>query len=104
MNLGVVKNLAEIRLNDRPCGLLWKHPFRVDVTDALQPGKNTLEVQITNLWPNRLIGDQYCPRKKRVTRTNMAVFKKDSPLLESGLLGPVMLEAVRGIPVQEQQD
>lgn len=100
LNLGVVKNLAAIRLNERECGLLWKVPFRLDVTTAVKPGKNELEVRVTNLWPNRLIGDTFLPEEKRFTRTNMSVFNQQSPLLESGLLGPVELHVAEHVPLE----
>lgn len=92
LDLGVVKNLAEVRLNGRDCGLVWKEPFRADLTSAVRPGTNQLEVRVTNLWPNRLIGDTFLPEEKRSTRTNMSVFNQQSPLLESGLLGPVEVQ------------
>jgi len=61
----------------------------VNVTSVLKSGKNKLIVRVTNLWPNRLIGDQFLPKEKRFTFTNIGKFTKDSPLLTSGLLGPV---------------
>lgn len=61
LDLGRVKNLAEVRLNGMDLGILWKPPFRVNITDAVKPGNNQLEIQVTNLWPNRLIGDEAKP-------------------------------------------
>ena len=72
--------------------VLWTAPWRVDITDAVKPAGNLLEIAVTNLWPNRLIGDAALPVEKRLTKTNI-VFSKDQPLLESGLLGPVRLMA-----------
>ena len=66
----------------------------VALENAVKPGWNKLEVAVANLWPNRLIGDQTLPPEKRLTRTNIAKFRADSPLLPSGLLGPVVVEAV----------
>jgi hypothetical protein len=60
---------------------------------AAKPGWNELAVQVTSLWPNRLIGDEWLPLEKRLTKTNITKFKADSPLLPSGLLGPVTVEA-----------
>jgi hypothetical protein len=91
LELGEVKNLAEVSLNGRDLGVLWKPPFSVDITDAVQPGQNLLEVRVTNLWPNRLIGDQHLPENERHTWTTWSPYTADSPLLPSGLLGPVRI-------------
>jgi len=88
-DLGDVKNIAELSVNGRPLGILWKTPFRVDVTSALKPGANTLEIKVTNLWVNRLIGDQQPNVTKKYTYTAQQFYRADSPLLSSGLLGPV---------------
>lgn len=93
LELGRVMNLAEVRLNDQDLGVLWKAPFEVDVTGAARSGKNRIEVRITNLWANRLIGDAALPVEKRVTYATFCPYKPDSPLLESGLFGPVRLRA-----------
>jgi hypothetical protein len=93
IDLGTVKDIAEVSLNGKPVGgILWKPPFCVDVTEAVQPGENTLEVKVTNLWPNRMIGDLQSGVTKTYTFTDFHAFKKDSPLLESGLLGPVTIQ------------
>jgi hypothetical protein len=94
LDLGSVQNIAEVSLNGESLGLLWTPPFRTDITAALKPGENHLEVRITNLWPNRLIGDQYLPEDQRIAFTNIHTFTKKSPLLESGLLGPVKIFVV----------
>lgn len=91
LDLGEVKNLAEIRVNGTPCGVLWKPPFRVDITDGITAGVNHLEIAVTNLWPNRLIGDQSLPKDQQITWASVALYKADSPLLPSGLLGPVTI-------------
>ena len=59
LDLGRVKNFAEVTVNGRKYPPLWRPPYRVDVTDAIKPGSDTLdlEIKVTNLWPNRLIGD-----------------------------------------------
>ncbi|HEX8524536.1 MAG TPA: glycosyl hydrolase [Tepidisphaeraceae bacterium] len=92
LDLGVVKNLAQVIVNDQDLGVVWKPPFRVPVTKALKPGANKIQIKITNLWPNRLIGDQNLPEKERVTWTAYNPYKKDSQLLDSGLLGPVQIQ------------
>jgi len=93
LDLGAVKNLARVRLNGADLGVLWKEPFLVEITGAAKPGNNDLEVRITNLWPNRMIGDAYLPPAQRITWASVAPYGKGSPLLPSGLLGPVMVRA-----------
>jgi hypothetical protein len=89
IGLGRVENVAAVRVNGKPLGVAWTEPFRVEATGVLQPRRNALEVEVTNLWPNRLIGDARMPREQRLTTTNITKFTADSPLLPSGLLGPV---------------
>lgn len=114
-------------LNGKELGILWKRPYRVDITDAVKEGINKLEIQVTNQWPNRLIGDEHLPEENnyspgggasgfaslsngaieqlpgwymegkpqpsggRVAFTTWQHYRKDSPLLASGLVGPVLL-------------
>ena len=90
LDLGTVKEIAEVTINGKPVGgILWMPPFVVNVTDDLKPGVNELSVRVTNLWPNRMIGDLQPGVTKAYTWTDFKPFKADSPLLESGLLGPV---------------
>jgi hypothetical protein len=89
LDLGDVKNIAEVSVNGKPLGILWKAPFRMDVTSALKAGANTLEIKVTNLWVNRLIGDQQPDATTKYTYTAQQFYRADSPLLPSGLLGPV---------------
>ncbi len=128
LDLGVVKNIARLRVNDRDFGVLWKPPFRIDVTRALRSGENHIEVRVTNNWPNRLIGDEQLPpdgtkwqgdrlaewpkwvrdgkprpRSPRYTWTTWRHYRADSPLLESGLLGPVQLRVLVLRPVKLAQ-
>ena len=91
LDLGDVKNLAQVSVNGKALGILWKAPFRVDVTGALKPGANAVEIKVTNLWVNRLIGDQQPDVAKKYTYTTQKFYKADSPLLPSGLLGPVQV-------------
>jgi hypothetical protein len=110
LDLGVMKNVARIRLNDRDLGSVWTAPWRVEITGALEAGANRLEIEVANLWPNRLIGDATLPIEKRRTVTNVRTYdtmasgtydcikcadrkKSGQPaaLLPSGLLGPVRI-------------
>ncbi|MCK4988999.1 MAG: hypothetical protein KAS29_00880, partial [Bacteroidales bacterium] len=100
LDLGKVGNIAEIVLNGQTLPIQWKPPYRADVTPWLHAGKNELQIKITNLWPNRLIGDQFLPAEQRYAFTNIAKFTKISLLLESGLLGPVKIYIVPQIRVQ----
>jgi len=90
LDLGQVSKLAQVRVNGRDLGILWKSPYRVDLTSALHAGANALEIRVTNLWVNRLIGDQQ-PGVQAVSFTTFNPYKADSPLLESGLQGPVVV-------------
>jgi hypothetical protein len=124
LDLGQVREIAEVRLNGQNVGIAWKSPFRIDITKAAKPGENDLEVSVTNLWPNRLIGDDQEPEdvewngivlKKwpewfekgeprpvpaRKTFTTWHHWRKDSPLQPSGLLGPVLLRTLETVPVK----
>lgn len=118
LDLGTVKNIAAVRLNGRDLGVVWCDPWRVEVTEAVKPTGNRLEVRVANLWPNRLIGDEREPPDAEYARNGRLVrwpdwllrgeprpsagrftfstwkhFTADSPLLPSGLLGPVRLLA-----------
>lgn len=92
LDLGTVKDLAQVRVNGRDMGTLWCAPWQVDISRAVRPGENQLEVTVANLWPNRLIGDQALPLEQRLTSTTWNPFKPTDPLLPSGLLGPVTIQ------------
>ena len=89
-----VQVMARVTLNAQNLGVLWKTPYQVEITGAAQRGVNTLEIVIANLWPNRPIGDQALPPEQRVAWTAWNPFKKDTPLLKSGLRGPVCYSIV----------
>lgn len=92
LDLGDVRELAEVRLNGRPLGIVWTPPFRVDITDAARAGHNELEVDVVNFWANRVIGDaRQAAGAPRFTRTNIRRLCAQEPLMSSGLLGPVQL-------------
>ncbi len=92
LDLGDVRVMARVMVNGRDCGVAWRAPFRVEITGAVRGGENTLEIQVANLWPNRMIGDVALPVEKRFTWSSWEPFKQDTPLLTSGLLGPVRVE------------
>jgi hypothetical protein len=128
LDLGAIEIIAEIIVNGKDLGILWKRPFTIDITDALHAGINSLEIKITNQWVNRLIGDEQMndsytytagggesgiagitggaleqlpewylngenkPDDGRITFATWKHFNKNSPLLESGLIGPVVLQ------------
>jgi hypothetical protein len=125
LDLGRVEVMARVKVNGRDLGVLWKPPYRVEVTEALKSGRNELEVAVTNLWVNRLIGDEELREDSernpngtlkewpdwlregkaspagRYTFTTHRLWGKEAPLLESGLLGPVMLRSavLRDVPL-----
>ncbi|MVM33766.1 glycoside hydrolase [Spirosoma sp. HMF4905] len=94
LDLGDVKNIAEVIVNGKNVGTAWKSPFRLDITEALKPGRNTVQVKVTNLWANRLIGDAQPGVTSKITYTTLPFYRADAPLLPSGLLGPVRVLAV----------
>ena len=115
--------MAQVELNGVQLGTFWKPPFHVEITKALKPGENSLKVQVVNLWVNRMIGDEELPADSernpngtlkdwpqwlkdgqpsptgRFTFTSWPLWEKGSRLQESGLLGPVKLEATREVPL-----
>ncbi|MFN3420150.1 MAG: glycosyl hydrolase [Armatimonadota bacterium] len=115
LDLGIVRHIAEVRLNGISLGVQWKPPFRWDITKFVKPGRNRLEVLVTNTWVNRLIGDEELPDdcewhpdgrlrafpqwfvegksrpSKRLTFTTWKHYRKGAPLEEAGLLGPVRI-------------
>jgi hypothetical protein len=113
LDLGVVHDMARVRLNGTDLGVIWCAPWRIEVTDAIKPGDNLLEIDVVNRWTNRLIGDQQPAdanarmverpagllgerpiKTGRHTFTTHAPYNADSPLVPSGLLGPVKLQSI----------
>jgi hypothetical protein len=125
LDLGQVAVMAEVKLNGKDLGILWKPPYRVEVTSALRTGDNVREVKVVNLWINRLIGDEQLPEDSnrnpegtlkswpqwvldgkpspagRYTFTSWRLWKKTDALVASGLLGPVAIHAVQEIALNE---
>jgi hypothetical protein len=104
LELGTVHEFADVRLNGKELGIVWCPPWRVDITDAVKQAGNQLEIKVVNLWPNRLIGDGQLPADKRLTHTNVLKLYGPAPgggawpLMPSGLLGPVTIQAPAGPP------
>jgi hypothetical protein len=96
LDLGTVRELAEVKVNGKSCGIVWCPPWRVDVTDAVTPVENKLQVEVVNFWPNRIIGDASLPPAQRLTQTNIRKLTAKTPLEPAGLFGPVrLLEGIR---------
>ena len=91
IDLGDVKNLAEVTVNGKSLGIVWHAPYRVDATSALKPGSNEVSIKVINAWVNRLIGDQQPDATTKYTFADVKPYKANSPLQASGLLGPVRL-------------
>ena len=99
LDLGNLAEIAEVIINGKNMGILWKPPYRINLGDAVHGGKNDLEIKITNLWPNRLIGDENNPDSK-TTFSTIKVWGRNSPLLPSGLLGPVIIRPYQNIELK----
>jgi hypothetical protein len=97
LDLGDVQNLARVRLNGKDLGVLWKAPYAVDITASAVAGTNRLEIEVTNTWVNRLIGDAGKPQEQRTTfmagggMGGRGGLSANAPLLPAGLLGPVRI-------------
>ncbi|MCP9770508.1 glycoside hydrolase [Lacihabitans sp. LS3-19] len=94
IDLGEVKNIAEIIVNGKNMGTVWKTPFRQDISQALKVGENKIEIKVTNTWVNRLIGDAQANTTK-TTFTTMPFYQANTPLVPAGLLGEVKLVLVK---------
>lgn len=92
IDLGRVEVMARVKINGKDLGLLWKAPYRCDIHNYLISGQNRLEIAVTNLWPNRMIGDSFKPKEKRLTYTPWQFYTPDMEPIPSGLLGPVRIE------------
>ncbi len=105
LDLGEVGELADVVVNGRSLRTLWKPPYRLDITDALVPGANRIELRVTNLWVNRLIGDAQPGAEKRTFTTTVG-YRADAPLMPSGLIGPVRLvqPAIGAFAIQMHND
>ncbi len=92
LDLGDVREIAEVAINGTELAeTLWAPPYRISTRNLLHAGDNTITVRVTNLWPNRLIGDEQPGVTVRHSFTGIHAYSKDSPLFPSGMLGPVTL-------------
>ena len=92
IDFGKVANIANLKINNQYVGGVWTAPWKLDITDYLKKGKNTIEIKVTNTWNNRLIGDDKLPENERKTWTIIKNTTAESPLHEAGLIGPVNIE------------
>ncbi|GGD82660.1 hypothetical protein GCM10011514_53420 [Emticicia aquatilis] len=95
LDLGDVKNIAEVIINGKNVGTAWKKPFRLDISEAIKAGANTIQVKVTNTWVNRLIGDAQPDVKVKTTFTTMPFYRANSPLLPSGMIGEVKINVIK---------
>lgn len=98
LDLGSVRDLATVKLNGRDLGTAWLPPFRFDITGTARPGGNTLEIEVVNVWNNRLAADTALPADQRKTVLLSPTVKPGTPLMPSGLLGPVTIQATGVVP------
>ena len=92
LHLTDVREVCTVRVNGKDAGTVWAMPYALDITDFVKNGENRLELAVTNLWPNRIIGDAQPDATQTFTHTNIRKYTAKSPLLPSGLIGPVVLE------------
>lgn len=102
LDLGEVRDVAEVFVNGKSAGILWKKPYRLDIASLVQPGANDLKIEVVNLWVNRLTGDLLSAPEDRFCKTNQPYMQSevwpggDEPfkLQPAGLLGPVTLSTI----------
>ena len=106
LDLGRVEQIAEVRLNGKPLGIVYYKPYTLDAGDGLKAGANELEIEITNTWVNRLKADEALPVEQRQT-FDQNNFARDwgnakKPFDPAGLIGPVALRAYREVAVDQK--
>lgn len=92
LQLGEVREIATVKVNGVDAGTVWRAPYAVRIGDQLKAGDNVVDIEVSNLWPNRLIGDARLGEHKRYTNTNVQAYGSESPLLPSGILQPVSVQ------------
>ena len=95
LRLDSLHDIATVRINGIDCGTIWAAPFQTDISHALRPGLNRLEIEVTNTWHNRLLYDETLPEGRRLTWTTAPFRLKGKPLLPAGLGSiPVFLRPI----------
>ncbi len=84
-------NIATVKINGINCGTLWTPPYQLNITKAIKEGENKIEIEVTNTWHNRLIGDNLLSPEKRITWTTAPFRLKDKSLLPAGIIGDVKI-------------
>jgi hypothetical protein len=106
LDLGTISKVGEVWLNDQPLGISWTKPHRYDITDLIKSGANTLRIEVVNTWSNRIIGDITSEKKYTYTNLNVRGSREllwtQTPLVPSGLLGPVQIEIMETVPATGQ--
>ena len=93
VDLGKVMVMAKVKVNGEYAGGVWTAPYRLNITNLLRKGVNTIEVEVVNCWRNRVIGEKEAiPANERFTFQTATYLNKDSELQPSGLLGPIELQ------------
>jgi len=92
LDLGEFSSIAEVKINGINCGTLWTAPHRLEISKAIKKGENQITIEVTNTWPNRLIGDNKLPENKRITKTTAPFRLEGKALNSAGLLGPVVIQ------------
>ncbi len=97
LNLGDVKNLASVSVNGKNLGVIWKPPYKIEITNAVHIGDNDIVIEVSNTWYNRLVLDAGLPKKKKQTWLGTGIrnggVRKNSELIPAGILGPVTIES-----------
>lgn len=92
IDLGKVMVMAKVKINGQYAGGVWTSPYRLNVTPYLTKGSNKIEIEVVNNWRNRLIGEKKLPENEIFTFQTFTYLNKDTPLQESGLIGPVEIQ------------
>ena len=92
LNLGRVESMAKVYVNDRYAGGAWCPPYKVDITQCVKKGRNTLRVEVVNKWVNRIVGDMQLPPEQRKISLLVNPYDASTPLPPSGLQQAVTVE------------